>query len=140
MTEKKIKWEPDVCDCVIFYIYDDDLPDEEKIFSEHSDTIRCALHDHVIEGEVYDAVSKECWTKSMVFNHILQSNEKLQENSIGPDGSRIKIFKEGMIPEYRFDENRNLIITSPHLDSNEKETARIGIVNIIREGVPVTIE
>lgn len=106
MTIQKTKWKPDTCGCEIVYEWDDTVPQEERTHTLFS-VSKCPHHQGDINATAYQKVLDENQSKNQAVGLIINNIEKIKG-------------KEDEIT-WRFDDDRNLILSHPDLDMDDKE-------------------
>lgn len=135
---QRTKWSPDTCSCVVEYEWDDSVSEELR---EHIPvaSIKCEIHkDKETHEDVYLSLMAENQTKNIALAEVLTSNEKLQEVTVDKDGNEVIEFKQGTQPEWEFDQDRNLIITTKQLDETEKGDTQEAVDTKVSES-PITV-
>lgn len=118
MALHKNVWSPDTCGCQIVYEWDDSVPEDERISTaiescmSHDGkeifTIKCPIHNHhTNKDEHYADVLSENNSKNIAIGLLIKTIGKL-------DGGAGDV-------KWRFDDNRNVILSHPMLTQNDKD-------------------
>ena len=123
---KVTTWRPDTCDCVLSYEWDDTVPQEQRVHIIKRIDSACADHQGEIDKKVhFEKVLKENVGKNKALNKIVEQFPHLRENhEKDPDKEPRYWFKEGHEPKWYFDNQRNLVIETDKLDTNQKKDLR----------------
>lgn len=126
------RWYPDTCDCVIEYEWDDSEVENERTQRVVRFVKVCDAHQKLLavnakiigNGENTEVVMSQedkerLWKqvvdenkrKNYVLVEIMNQVPEITEEVITPDGNKMKDLKKGIIYQWRFDENRNLIVS-----------------------------
>jgi len=102
MIKKQI-WRPDTCGCAIEQTFDYSTDPATLVGGEVVE--RCKEH----ESDTHEVIMLENQTKNRVLGEILNLHTELQEAT--EEGG--VTFKKGLIPEWSYGKNRELIIKLP---------------------------
>ena len=96
MATKITRWSPDTCDCVLEYIWDDALPDDQIVHTPSSVIQRCFGHEPLPNTQaVFNSVRDENPRKNLSLDEILQNAPNTNWYDIdATTGTRI--FKRGI--------------------------------------------
>ena len=102
---KTTTWEPDTCDCVIQYKWDEDLDEDTRTNSLNFIGKACQAHSNLLPNEAvtYTAVLDENNKKGRALLEALQTAPNQLANVItNPDGTFSYILKENIIFNFSF--------------------------------------
>lgn len=123
------QWQPDTCDCVLLYEWDDEVDAEQRVhtpvhsFTRPDNTVftatACVAHSGklsraIIENDdevqdVFGRVSDENKLKNEVLRELLNSPE-LAEEATNSEGDKELKFKRDCDPKWSFDQQRRLCV------------------------------
>lgn len=130
---KKNRWSPDTCDCVLFYSWDDTVPDEEIVNVFDSIENVCSEHQGFTDQEVYDAVLSENQAKNKGIGQIADNFPELTQEVAASDGSLVKEFAPGNQPTFTFTKGkgaqRSLSFSVPGKSEAEVQAATLSVVD-----------
>lgn len=106
MIQKTI-WSPDTCDCQIEYQWDDAVSEEKRTHTASRIIRACAIHQvHTDKDEHFDDVLQENQSKNQAIAVLFKTIGKI-------DGGEKDV-------RWRFDADRNVIISHPLLTADDK--------------------
>lgn len=101
-------WKPDTCDCHIEYEWDDTLSENDRVHTVSKIIKACSLHDHHVNKENhYNDVLAENTSKNKAIGLLTKSIPKL-------DGGQNEV-------KWRFDIDRNVVLSHPLLNKQDKD-------------------
>lgn len=87
---KRTEWQPDTCDCVLEYEWDDATPDNLRVHTLRSFSRRCVVHEGLgMDESHHQALVKESQARQDVLNHIRSNVPKLLKQVITADGASV---------------------------------------------------
>lgn len=116
---QKTLWKPDTCGCEIEYQWDSSVPQDERVHTL-STIFRCPLHENVSHAEAYQAVLDENKSKNMAIGVLCDNVEKLRNRA-----EEVR---------WRFDQDRNVVISHPDLNEADKNLMKdVPMDNIVKQ-------
>lgn len=107
MTIQTTRWRPDTCKCIMEYQWDDTVPQDQRTHSVSKIVEACPIHTGQPDKEThYNIVKDENQSKNKAVGLLVKTFAKL-------DGGAEEI-------KWRFDENRNIILSHPALNAADK--------------------
>lgn len=108
MTIQKTTWSPDTCKCTLEYEWDDAVPQELRTHTIANVVKACPIHDHHTDKIAhYDDVMAENQSKNKAIGLLCKTIGKL-------DGGQNEV-------KWRFDKDRNIILSHPLLTQKDKD-------------------
>lgn len=107
------RWHPDTCGCVVEYEWDDAEPDDARTHRPSKVVQQCASHAGLTHAQVHAAVLDENPRKNRALAAIMETAPGITEKRKSDDGSEVVDFKPGQRPTWRFDKDRQLVVTLP---------------------------
>lgn len=137
------RWYPDTCGCVIEYEWDDSEPEDKRTHRVVRFVKVCDAHKKFLplsaketpeevlmaqedKERLFSQVLEENRRKNYVLFEIINKFPEFAEERITPNGEKIKDLRPGISYQWRFDDNRRLIISIKDrwgLVDNEKKLA-----------------
>lgn len=122
MSLQKTLWRPDTCGCEIEYSWDDTVAQEDRVHDLHS-IKKCPIHQGDFDATAYGKVKDENQSKNFAIGLMVKTIAKL-------DGGQNEI-------KWRFDENRNVILSHSLLTQKDKDDFNALPKNDIKKQVMV---
>lgn len=97
MAIKVTRWNPDTCECIIDYSWDDTTSEDDRVVTPTTIVQRCTAHENLQEGDVnthFNSVTDENRRKNYTVHEILQNGPSSLYDINEADGS--KTFKNGV--------------------------------------------
>lgn len=130
---KVTRWQPDTCECVLEYVWDETIPEDERVLNPVEPVQTCAFHAADYSGEMphenhYVKVRDENVNKNKVLSSLLKSLPKAQKKEIIDQNGNLN--EDFLVqPQWSFTPDRKLQVSHPALDDEQTKTKFKDTVN-----------
>ena len=108
MTIQRTRWQPDTCNCIIDYEWDDTVAQGQRVHAAAIIIRQCPAHAHHSDKhQMYDDLLSENTSKNRAIGQILETHPELNG-------------KEGAV-KWRFNQDRSIVIELPEEIKSSKQ-------------------